>query len=63
MLSINQESKGDYTITADGKRQYHVLILSGGGENGAFGAGLLYGWTKTGQRPNFKMVTGISTGP
>lgn len=62
MLSIRQESKDDYTITADGKRQYHILILSGGGENGAFGAGLLYGWSKSGKRPKFKMVTGISTG-
>lgn len=62
MLSIKQESRDDYAITKEGKRQYHVLILSGGGENGAFGAGLLYGWTKTGKRPRFKMVTGISTG-
>ena len=36
--------------------------MSGGGSNGAFGAGLLYGWTKTGTRPDFKLVTGISTG-
>jgi hypothetical protein len=38
------------------------LALSGGGENGAFGAGLLTGWSETGTRPVFKMVTGISTG-
>jgi len=38
------------------------LAISGGGENGAFGAGLLVGWTKTGTRPTFKVVTGISTG-
>ncbi len=38
------------------------LALSGGGANGAFGAGLLYGWTKAGTRPNFRIVTGISTG-
>jgi len=40
----------------------HALAISGGGENGAFGAGLLAGWTATGTRPQFKMVTGISTG-
>lgn len=40
----------------------HTLILSGGGSNGAFGAGYLNGWTKTGNRPIFKLVTGISTG-
>lgn len=38
------------------------LAISGGGENGAFGAGLLAGWTTAGTRPQFKAVTGISTG-
>jgi predicted acylesterase/phospholipase RssA len=38
------------------------LALSGGGDDGAFGAGVLCGWTDHGDRPNFKMVTGISTG-
>lgn len=38
------------------------LSISGGGDNGAFTAGLLNGWTKAGNRPNFRLVTGISTG-
>ena len=38
------------------------LAISGGGDNGAFAAGLLNGWTATGTRPEFKLVTGISTG-
>src|SRR5215475_2663993 len=38
------------------------LAISGGGDNGAFGAGLLDGWTKAGTRPTFKLVTGVSTG-
>lgn len=38
------------------------LAVSGGGDNGAFGAGLLNGWTAAGDRPEFKLVTGISTG-
>lgn len=38
------------------------LAISGGGDNGAFGAGLLNGWTAAGTRPAFKLVTGISTG-
>ena len=38
------------------------LAVSGGGDNGAFGAGLLNGWTAAGDRPVFKLVTGISTG-
>ncbi|MET0867924.1 MAG: patatin-like phospholipase family protein [Pseudorhodoplanes sp.] len=38
------------------------LILSAGGEDGAYGAGLLGGWSKAGKRPEFAMVTGVSTG-
>ncbi len=38
------------------------LALSGGGKDGAFGAGFLCGWSKEGSRPSFKIVTGISTG-
>jgi hypothetical protein len=38
------------------------LALSGGGQDGAFGAGILCGWSQTGTRPRFKLVTGISTG-
>jgi hypothetical protein len=40
----------------------NYLAISGGGDDGAFGAGLLVGWTETGRRPEFKMVTGVSTG-
>ena len=40
----------------------YVLALSGGGAEGAFGAGILCGWTQAGTRPRFKLVTGISTG-
>ncbi|PJI86284.1 patatin-like phospholipase [Yoonia maricola] len=39
-----------------------MLALSGGGEDGAFGAGALCGWSQTGQRPDFDIVTGVSTG-
>ena len=39
-----------------------ALALSGGGPDGAFGAGLLNGWTARGDRPEFSIVTGISTG-
>ena len=39
-----------------------MLALSGGGEDGAFGAGALSGWSKTGGRPDFDVVTGVSTG-
>jgi hypothetical protein len=40
----------------------NFLALSGGGDNGAYGAGLLTGWTETGTRPDFAIVTGISAG-
>jgi hypothetical protein len=40
----------------------NVLALSGGGSNGAFGAGLLAGWTARGTRPEFSVVTGASAG-
>jgi Patatin-like phospholipase len=40
----------------------HFLALSGGGDDGAFGAGLLAGWSARGNRPEFDMVTGVSTG-
>lgn len=39
-----------------------ILAVSGGGANGAFGAGLLTGWTASRTRPEFKLVTGVSTG-
>ena len=38
------------------------LAISGGGSEGAFGAGLLVGWSKSGRRPKFDIVTGVSTG-
>jgi len=48
-------------IEAD-KGDFTVLALSGGGANGAYGAGVLAGWSKTGKRPRFDIVTGVSTG-
>lgn len=40
----------------------YLLAISGGGSYGAFGAGILCGWTERGDRPTFSIVTGISTG-
>jgi hypothetical protein len=40
----------------------NFLALSGGGSDGAFGAGVLCGWTAAGTRPEFDLVTGVSTG-
>jgi predicted acylesterase/phospholipase RssA len=62
VLSFKQESRADFPVGTDGGVLYSHLLLSGGGANGAFGSGLLNGWTKTGTRPVFKIVTGVSTG-
>ncbi len=40
----------------------NLLAISGGAEDGAFGAGLLVGWSETGTRPVFDLVTGVSSG-
>jgi hypothetical protein len=61
-LSFGQESPADFPVQADGRVHYPHLVLSGGGANGAFGAGFLNGWTASGKRPVFKIVTGVSTG-
>lgn len=41
---------------------HNYLAISGGGANGAYGAGVLVGWSDSGTRPEFTFVTGISTG-
>lgn len=43
-------------------RGFAFLAISGGGDEGAFGAGLLVGWSARGDRPIFDVVTGVSTG-
>jgi predicted acylesterase/phospholipase RssA len=60
--SFAQQRLEDFPLAADGRVRYPHLALSGGGSQGAFGAGFLKGWSRTGQRPIFKMVTGVSTG-
>jgi len=49
-----------FAMPADGATA--VLALSGGGDGGAYGAGFLTGWTRSGTRPEFAVVTGVSTG-
>lgn len=45
-----------------GRPEYTVLALSGGGADGSFGVGLLSGLTASGRRPEYDVVTGVSTG-
>ena len=56
-LSVKQVPKDELS-----KIKNSALLLSGGGSHGAFGAGFLNGWSRSGTRPEFKLVTGISTG-
>jgi Patatin-like phospholipase len=56
------ETPDNYDALADGWRRYNYLAISGGGSDGAFGAGILNGWSAKGNRPAFKVVTGVSTG-
>ena len=56
------ETPDSYDTLADGWRRYNYLAISGGGSDGAFGAGILNGWSAKGSRPEFKVVTGVSTG-
>ncbi len=51
---IKQSPNNDHT--------WNVLSISGGGSDGAYGAGILNGWTQSGTRPVFDVVTGVSTG-
>ncbi len=59
LRQLQEASKSDFTVSA---RNLHFLTVSGGGSNGAYGAGLLVGWTASKKRPHFDLVTGISTG-
>src|SRR3990167_111644 len=44
------------------REDFNILAISGGAAGGAFGAGVLVGLTAAGQRPDFAIVTGVSTG-
>ncbi len=73
-LHVNQPSSiyaevaevpGDNVIRYLERKRGHalnMLSLSGGGQNGAFGAGFLIGWRESGKRPQFDAVGGVSTG-
>ena len=59
-----------YGIPGSGNQSGRALVLadgpaiafSGGGQKGAYGAGIMVGWTERGNRPEFALVTGVSTG-
>lgn len=61
-LSELQAFDNEIAALFDRQTPAAVLALSGGGANGAYGAGLLIGWSERGDRPKFDIVTGVSTG-
>lgn len=62
LASLQPHQESPNARRAAGKRSHDVLALSSGGADGAFGAGVLVGWSESGQRPEFDVVTGVSTG-
>lgn len=62
IAAMERQRRARGLMTLADMPQLQLLAISGGGENGAFGAGLLSGWSTQGTRPAFDLVTGISTG-
>ncbi len=60
--SLERLKPQDDTPVEQHANQHNVLALSGGGSYGAFTAGVLNGWSASGQRPQLSIVTGVSTG-
>jgi hypothetical protein len=60
MPSVSRMEAG--TTQKNGRPHIEYLALSGGADDGAFGAGLLTGWTERGNRPRFEVITGVSAG-
>jgi hypothetical protein len=48
--------------SVDSLKTADFLAISGGGADGAYAAGVLFGWSERGDRPQFEVVTGVSTG-
>jgi predicted acylesterase/phospholipase RssA len=57
-----RERHADYYAAHKTYPSMDYLAISGGSNNGAYGAGILCGWTLAGGRPDFAIVTGVSTG-
>ncbi len=56
----NSKAK-DSKVIIQNKREQNILLISGGGGYGAYGADVLNAWHENGM-PKFDIVTGISTG-
>ncbi len=60
--AVDPSRPNDSPIQRTRDNAHTILALSAGGADGAFGAGVIAGWTANGTRPNFDVVTGVSTG-
>lgn len=60
--AVDPTSPNDTPAQRTRDNAHTILALSAGGADGAFGAGVLAGWTDSGRRPKFDVVTGVSTG-
>ncbi|MFK7848520.1 MAG: patatin-like phospholipase family protein [Rhodothermales bacterium] len=63
-VAMTSDVEGNFMRHLERKQGHalNLLSLSGGGQNGAFGAGFLIGWRESGRRPELDVVTGVSTG-
>jgi predicted acylesterase/phospholipase RssA len=59
-VSVQSVARRAHALRGD--EPISILALSGGGADGAFGAGALVGMTNAGARPQFSVVTGVSAG-
>jgi predicted acylesterase/phospholipase RssA len=63
MMADASKSEAQMSVVAEKHQPVsNLLAISGGAEDGAFGAGLLVGWSDAGTRPVFDLVTGVSSG-
>lgn len=62
LVEARRSTPGDPGLQTVSLQPRNVLVLSGGGMNGAYTAGVLKGWSASGSRPRFDVVTGVSTG-
>lgn len=59
---LSAQEVAQRVMARHGGEPFNILALSGGGTDGAFGAGALVGLTRSGMRPEFAVVTGVSAG-
>ena len=60
--SFSERAEALVTTASARNRDVSFLAISGGADDGAYGAGYLVGWSARGDRPRFEVVTGTSTG-